>query len=108
MTTNSEVKELAAMVDSMNEAQLNFIANRVKRRYTALREERVVEVLSTLKVGDRVELQHIKPKYFEGHTGTVVAVDSERVTVNLDWMPRSTKRWANPLKVFPSSVKLLS
>ena len=79
-----------SLMDFLNElnrgdydSQLNSIARAVGTRIKVRREYNDVVALANFKVGDRVKLADIRPKYMIGAVGTITEV-TDKIKINLD------------------------
>lgn len=87
-TTPADV--IAFIVARADETDLANILNAVKARRKALGQINAAAV----KVGQRVTLDGLSPKYLNGLTGTVLSVEGARCTVTLDRDSTTSLRYA--------------
>ena len=105
MTTEQEI--VNAIIRGEYDEYLNSIKNAIKGRQEMVSRAKFF----TIKMGDRVRLVNLRPKYMVGATGTVLHHNNTRITVRLDqeWLARNPRsRWSNEVKVTPNMVEILS
>jgi hypothetical protein len=85
------IMEMFDLIDKANADELDMIVNAAKARRQFLTSTNV----GFMKVGTKVSFRNLSPKYLNGLTGTVVAINStgSRGTVKLD--NDSTERLAS-------------
>jgi hypothetical protein len=86
---------LNAILDMEEESDLKQIDNAVRQRHTQLLHDRSRKIAGELRIGDRVRIGGLRPRYLEGLTGHVAGVPSaEKVPVKLDH-PQFAQRYAD-------------
>lgn len=82
MTTFAEV--LAFVGNEATDSQVRAIWDAGNARMKHVRSLAAAENLGNLQPGQTVRLQGLKPKYLNGLTGTVQAIEGSRIRVKLD------------------------
>ncbi|MFE4601124.1 hypothetical protein ACFRKE_09720, partial [Kitasatospora indigofera] len=84
----SDFETARAFVPTATAEELDTLASLIRQRHLALRPASATATTATLvrmvRVGDRVRLHKVKPKYLNGMTGLVVETRTTRVDVELD------------------------
>lgn len=95
---------IAAILDGALDDQMDALIATINARRRNIRQLEELQSLTQLKVGTNVKLEGISPKYLNGLTGTVDAINGKKVTVKLD-LPALAGRFAYGGKVIaPASV----
>ena len=89
MTTYADV---LAYVSTATREEISGIHDAANARSRMLRDIRTAQAAATIKVGDKVTLGGLSPKYLNGLQGEVKALDGKRVTVELGKVDRTLAR----------------
>lgn len=83
--------ELLKMVEGLNDEELDTLAHLVVNRQRALRRLRAMDI----RIGDKVQLANVKPKYLTGTLATVTNRRNGKLTATLDDNvdPRALRRF---------------
>lgn len=71
------------MIDTVNQAQLDYLIKRVTKRVSTLQEEKALDALANAAVGKTVRLSNLKLKYMNNRTGTIVEVLDTKIRVKV-------------------------
>lgn len=78
------MEALLEFIYSAGEDDLRIITDAVNARRESLRKRKTQEMLRTLRVGDKVTLTNVKPKYLIGTGGTIIERRGTKFVVELD------------------------
>jgi hypothetical protein len=90
-----------------DEAELEKLHDVLRSRRKQMQTSLAHQNLSTLRVGDHVELFGLSPKYVNGTRGLVTHFDRDKILVTLDQgtNPRVTARFGRSIRVPAASMK---
>lgn len=102
MTATLTLNDVRAFISGYaDEQDLDAITRAVKARSRALMDDRA----ANLKVGTKVTLTNLSPKYLCGLTGTVKLLQGSRATVTLDAVSTEALRRSGRSYYVPVDVK---
>jgi ribosomal protein L21E len=78
------LQDALVFVFNADDRELDRLRNAIQERAKQLRVINKHEALATFKRGDRVELHSLSPKYLNGATGIIQALEGTRFQVVLD------------------------
>lgn len=81
MTT---LQEVVAAIDTFDRDELHVVLTAFKARDKYLRGAASRQALATFKVGDKVRLSGLSPKYLNGLTGEIKGREGDKFSVEFD------------------------
>jgi hypothetical protein len=83
--------EVIAAIDTMDSDDLGLVLDAYKARMKYVREASSRQAAATIKVGDKIRLSGLRPKYLNGLTGVVVSRNGDKFSVAFD----DESKWAS-------------
>jgi ribosomal protein L21E len=78
------LSKMLALIAKADEEELEQLNDQVRRRYQVMRAQKATNALRTFKVGDRVRLTGLKPKYINGARGLIMGRRQTKFEVLVD------------------------
>jgi len=102
--TNTEVKELGALISRCNDKQLDYLVKLLRARRNQAQNERALEALEAAEVGKQVRINNIKPQYLMGCRATILNIVGDKLHVELisPVPPRAMRRFGERI-ILPAS-----
>lgn len=100
-TQPTTLSDVIGFITGATSDQLDLLSKAINDRRQSLRNERAALV----KVGMKVVLSGVSPKYLDGMTGTVDAITGTRATVRLDEESTNRLRLTGRRFLVPSTVR---
>ena len=79
------------IISGMMDSELDAISKAIDTRKKLLRETKIALTMSDLKIGDKVKLRDLRPKYINGIVAEVVKLNRTTVAVR---MPERSGRFS--------------
>ena len=103
----STLQDVVRMIAAgMLDKELETVAAAVNTRRKFIQDTVGMVNLMTMTPGTRVVLTKVSPKYLSGMSATVIAVDGDKVKIEID-RGYNTRRYGHIVTVFPTSIQRL-
>ena len=90
------------------DGDIKSLYNALNARQDVIATMRANEMRATLKIGDKIVLRNISPKYLSGYRGSITGFDGKLFTVDLDTPQTHIRKYRTKgLKVHASCLEAL-